>query len=417
MTSSWWLPWNLARRFRRSKHKNRFVNFISASSTLGIALGCCVLIVLLSVMNGFQKALEDELLSLVPHVEYQAVHDGLRDWRQVVEDAEAHPRVLAAAPVTVVNTMIQQGRGFKGVSARAIDPELEPRVSSLPDYISAADWQRFKDNPQGMILGQGLATELGLEVGDGLTLLVPRVGQDRSRMQAPRRLTVTLAGTFRLGGELDYQQAYLHLALGQEAMGLSTEANSVRLRVDDLYQAPVIAAQVAATLSEHAYIRDWTRSEGHLYRDIQLVRTVMYLVLVLVLAVASFNIVSTLVMVVQEKKASIAILKTMGASDALIMRTFILQGSLNGVLGILLGGIAGVLLAWQLPAIFQWLENTFALVLLADDIYFISSIPTQIAWYDVLLVIGVALLLSMLATIYPAWKATQVDPAKALVSA
>jgi lipoprotein-releasing system permease protein len=417
MRSTWSLPWTLARRFRRSKHKNRFVNFISASSTTGIALGCAVLITLLSVMNGFEKALEEEFLSLVPHVEFQAVRDGLHDWEAVVAQAERHPQVIAAAPVTQVNGMIQQGRGFKGVNARAIDPVLEPRVSALPDYVSESAWQRFSDDRDSILLGYGLASELGLSSGDSLTLLVPRVDSNNQRMQAPRRVRLQVAGTFRLGGELDYQQAYIHLKTGAEAMGLSSDANSVRLRLRDLYEAPVVASEVAATLNEYAYISNWTRSDGHLYRDIQLVRTVMYLVLVLVLAVASFNIVSTLVMVVQEKRGSIAILKSMGASDGLILRTFVLQGSLNGALGTLVGTLFGLLLAWQLPALLGWLENTFSLVLLADDIYFISSIPTDIRLYDVVLVAGVAMIMSVLATLYPAWKATQVDPARALVTA
>lgn len=409
------LAWMWARRFRRSKHKNRFVNFISASSTAGIALGCAALIVLLSVMNGFQKALEEQLLSLVPHIEFQAVHGGLRDWRTIVEMAEAHPQVVAAAPVTIVNSMLQQGRSFKGVGARAIDPELEPRVSGLTDYVMPEDWQRFTANSQSILLGQGLANELNLTVGDNVTLLVPRVERGRQSLQAPQRVNFELAGTFRLGGELDYQQAYIHLSVGQQAMGLLTEANGVRLRVDDVYQAPRIASEVVAQLNEYAYVNDWTRTEGHLYRDIQLVRTVMYLVLVLVLAVASFNIVSTLVMVVQEKRTAIAILKTMGADESAIMRTFMFQGTINGLFGILFGGVFGVILALQLPTIFGWLENTFGFALLPDDIYFVSSIPTHVQWQDVVLVLGVALLMSVLATLYPAYKATQVNPARALV--
>lgn len=409
------LAWLMARRFRRSKHKNRFVNFISASSTVGIALGCAALITLLSVMNGFQKALEEQLLSLVPHIEYQAVRDGLRDWRGIVELAEQHPQVIAAAPVTVVNSMLQQGRSFKGVSARAIDPQLETRVSGLNEVVSAADWQRFSDDTQSIILGYGLAEELGLEVGDTITLLVPRVERGRQSLQAPRRVQLQLAGTFRLGGELDYQQAYLHLQVGQQAMGLSTEANGVRLRIKNVYDAPLVASQIASQLSEYAYISDWTRTEGHLYRDIQLVRSVMYLVLILVLAVASFNIVSTLVMVVQEKRSAIAILKTMGATDGLILRTFVYQGTINGILGVVFGGLAGVLLAWQLPSLLQWLEQLFAFSLLPEDIYFISAIPTQILWQDIVLVLSVAMLTSVLATLYPAWKATQINPARALV--
>lgn len=409
------LAWMWARRFRRSKHKNRFVNFISASSTTGIALGCAALIVLLSVMNGFQKALENQLLSLLPHIEFQAVHGGLRDWQAIVAAAEAHPDVVAAAPVTLVNSMLQQGRVFKGVAARAINPELELRVSGLTDFVLPADWQRFARNQQSILLGQGLANELGLTVGDNVTLLVPRVEHGRQSLQAPQRVNFELAGTFRLGGELDYQQAYIHLSVGQQAMGLSSEANGVRLRVNDVYQAPRIAAEMVAQLNEYAYVSDWTRTEGHLYRDIQLVRTVMYLVLVLVLAVASFNIVSTLVMVVQEKRAAIAILKTMGADEATILRTFMFQGTINGLFGVLFGGVFGVVLALQLPSLFGWLENTFGFALLPDDIYFVSSIPTDVQWQDVALVVGVALLMSILATLYPAYKATQVNPARALV--
>lgn len=409
------LAWMWARRFRRSKHKNRFVNFISASSTTGIALGCAALIVLLSVMNGFQKALENQLLSLLPHIEFQAVHGGLRDWQAIVAAAEAHPDVVAAAPVTLVNSMLQQGRVFKGVAARAINPELELRVSGLSDFVLPADWQRFARNQQSILLGQGLANELGLTVGDNVTLLVPRVEHGRQSLQAPQRVNFELAGTFRLGGELDYQQAYIHLSVGQQAMGLSSEANGVRLRVNDVYQAPRIAAEMVAQLNEYAYVSDWTRTEGHLYRDIQLVRTVMYLVLVLVLAVASFNIVSTLVMVVQEKRAAIAILKTMGADEATILRTFMFQGTINGLFGVLFGGVFGVVLALQLPSLFGWLENTFGFALLPDDIYFVSSIPTDVQWQDVALVVGVALLMSILATLYPAYKATQVNPARALV--
>lgn len=408
------LAWTLARRFRRSRHKNRFVNFISASSTIGIALGCTVLITLLSLMNGFQKALEEEFLSLVPHVEFQAVRDGLRDWQAVVAIAEQHPQVIAAAPVTVVNAMVQQGSRFKGVAARAILPEYETRVSGLAEYVSDADWQRFLQTEQGILLGRGLADDLGVQVGDPVTILVPRVEQGRQSIQAPRRIQLVMAGTFRLGGELDYQQAYFHLAQGQQAMGLSTPANGVRLRIRNVYDAPLVASQVAGELSEYAYISDWTRTEGHLYRDIQLVRGVMYIVLVLVLAVASFNIVSTLIMVVQEKRTQIAILKTMGAGNGLLLRTFMLQGSLNGVLGVVIGGVCGVMLGMYLPALLSALEDMFNFTLLADDIYFVSSIPTDVRLPDVLLVLGVAMVTSVLATLYPAWRATRVNPARAL---
>lgn len=404
----------LATRFRRFKNVSGYLSFISRSSTVGIALGCAILIILLSVMNGFHKALEDDLLAIVPHVEFEAVSGSLKNWRAVAELAEQHEQVIAAAPVIRLTAMVQQQRRFHGIDIRAIEPELESRVSRVEDFTSAADWQAFSKDPDSILLGKGLATTLGLEKGDGLLVLVPLINNDTNMNRAPKRLWLTYRGTFSFGGELDYRQAYMHLSKAQQLTASIDGANAVRLRVNNVYAAPRIAAELGYKLEEHAYMHDWTRTEGHLYRDIQLVRTVMYIVLVLVLAVASFNIVATLMMQVEEKRAAIAILKTMGASDGLILRTFVWQGALNGVPGALVGAMVGWLLALSLPGILLWWEQLQGSALLASDIYFINRIPVHVMWQDVVLVTLVALLMSLVATLYPAYRASQLAPAESL---
>lgn len=409
------LAFVLARRFRQAKQSSSgYVGFISRSSTIGIALGCAILITLLSIMNGFHKALEDDLLAIIPHVEFESVTGTLNDWRSVKGTAEAHEQVLAAAPVMRMTGMVQQQRRFYGVDIRAIESTLEPQVSKLTEYTSGVHWQAFEEDPEGVLLGAGLADNLGLSIGDKLLVIVPEVNSTGGTNRAPKRLWLTYQGAFSFGGELDYRQAYMHLSKAQQLMGTEDAANAVRLRVNDVYAAPHIAAEVGFELSEYAYMHDWTRSQGHLYRDIQMVRTVMYIVLFLVLAVASFNIVATLMMQVEEKRAAIAILKTMGAADSLILRMFVWQGALNGIPGALVGALLGWLLATELPSILQGVELLVGHSLLAGDIYFVNRIPVDVQGGDIVLVVGVALVMSLVATLYPAYRASQLAPAASL---
>ncbi|EGN75610.1 lipoprotein releasing system, transmembrane protein, LolC/E family [Idiomarina sp. A28L] len=407
------LPFLLARRFRKSREKTRYLSFISASSTIGIGLACAILIILLSVMNGFQKALETDFLSMVPHVEYQAAQGGLKDWREIVAAAEQHPGVKAAAPAIKLSAMVQQPGRFRGVQLRAINTDLEPAVSGITRYLPADEWRNFVANPDGILLGKGLADALQLGLGDRINLIIPQLQQGNA-LSAPQRINSEIVGIFAMGGELDFQQAYIHLATGQSAAKIATEAASVRLALHNVYDAPRIAREVAGDITDYAFIHDWTRTEGHLYRDIQLVRTIMYLVLVLVLAVASFNIVSTLIMVVREKQASIAILRTMGATPKLIVATFVWQGSLNGVVGALLGSAIGTVAAALLPQLLGWFEQILNFSLLPAELYFISSIPSDVSVRDVFLVAGVAIATSVLATLYPAWQAAKLTPVQAL---
>lgn len=404
----------LARRFRRFKNVSGYLSFISRSSTLGIALGCAILILLLSVMNGFQKVLEEDLLSLVPQVEFESVHGPLRDWRRVAAQVEQDEQVLAAAPVTRFAAMVQQQRRFHGIEVRAIVPELEVRVSRLADFTAAADWQDFVDNENGVLLGQGLAEQLGLNKGDVFTLMVPNLVADGQHKQAPKPLQLTYLGAIVFGGELDFRQAYMHLSKIQQLFATPDAAHAVRLKIADIYQAPYLANQLGFSLDEYTYIHNWTRTEGHLYRDIQLVRAIMYLVLLLVLAVASFNIVATLMMQVEEKRAAIAILKTMGASDGLVLRTFVWQGALNGIPGACVGALLGCGLTWLLPRFLTAWEHWLGAPLLAQDIYFVSRIPVDLQLSNVLLVMATAIVMSLVATLYPALQASRLPPVESL---
>ncbi|WP_404399449.1 lipoprotein-releasing ABC transporter permease subunit [Idiomarina seosinensis] len=404
------LTWNIARRFRKNSSAQGFLSFISTSSTLGIILGCAVLIAALSMMNGFQNALQDKLLKVVPHVEYQRVSGTFDNWQQIAGVAQADEAVVAVSPVIQKTAMAQSGRQFKGVVLQGIEPQMS--ASGINDFISAAAMRALSQSPSGIILGAGLAETLQLTVGEQVTLLLAQQGE--RAFQSPRRHTLTIVGLFEFGGEIDHQNAYVSLSTARQLAGIDSGVTGIRLTLRDVFDAPQVAQRVGNKLPDLVYVNHWMRTHGHLYRDIELVRTVIYLVLVLVMAVACFNIVSTLVLTVTKKRSQIAMLKTMGLVDQKIVMIFVWQGLQNGLRGACWGALAGSLLALSLPDLMFWLEQALALQLLNDDVYFVSKIPSQLHWQDVVLVTSVALAMSLLATLYPAWRATRVAPAKAL---
>ncbi|MGM0630405.1 MAG: lipoprotein-releasing ABC transporter permease subunit [Pseudomonadota bacterium] len=405
------LAWLIARRFRQGTTKQGFLSFISASSTIGIALGCAVLIAALSMMNGFNQVLQNKLLAVVPQVEYSAVEGHLDDWELVAEIAERHPQVVATAPGINSTVMVQTQSTFHGIQVRGVSAEQEQKVSSLSDYVSKDDWQRWQQKG-GLLLGAGLAEKLELKVGDSVSVLTPEKSEQGFR--SPDRVRLQVTGLFRFGGQIDYHNAYVSLDTAMNELDFARNVSSVRLRVKDVFSAPAVAREVGNELPELVYLDDWTRSHGHLYRDIELVRWVVYLVLILVMAVACFNIVSTLIMTVAKKRSQIAMLKTLGMKDKTLLQSFVLQGFMNGLYGVVIGCVCGILLAQFLPNIMLALETWFNFDVLSSDIYFVGEVPSEWIWADVLLVAGVALLMSLLATLYPAWRAVKVEPAKAL---
>lgn len=407
-------------RYVRSRHSKGFSSFISASSTIGIAIGVMVLIVVLSAMNGFERALATHLLSIVPHAEVLAVNEPINKWPKNVALIQQNSNVIAAAPFIKTQGMMQKSAALKGVEIRGVDVELEQQVSAISRYIITGSWQDLSLE-NGVVIGAGVARKLAVEVGDKVQLLLPPATlshQQTSKNQqfpVPMSQQATIVGVFKFGGTIDDTQVFINLAKAGELLGYKAdEVQGIRLKVDDVFAAPSIIRQVAYNFDFYVYMLDWTRSHGHLFNDIQLVRLVMFIVLVLVIAVASFNIVSTLIMAVNEKKSDIAILKTMGAKSSTIMASFMFQGLMNGIVGCALGAALGILISLNLTDIIRAIETTLSVEFLSADVYFIDFLPTLLREQDVINTVVTALVMSLLATIYPAWRATKVEPAKVL---
>ncbi len=410
-------------RYVRSRHGNGFSSFISASSTIGIALGVLVLIVVLSAMNGFERELSQRLLSIVPHGELVAVNTPIENWPNQVQKIQRKPHVIAAAPVIKLTGMMQKGSELKGIELRGVDVKLESLVSEITSFMISGDWQNLSQE-NGVVIGAGVAKKLGVKVGDKVQVLLPKTtapdvsnqGQQLSRkFPALLKRNVTIVGIFKFGGTIDDLLVYSSLAQAADIMQYQAgQVQGIRIKVDDVFLAPQVIRNVANQFNHHVYIEDWTRTQGHVFNDIQLVRMVMFIVLVLVIAVASFNIVSTLIMAVNEKKSDIAILKTMGASSATIMGSFMIQGLVNGVLGCVVGAFLGVYLSLNLTGIIINIEALLGITILSADVYFIDFIPSQLNPSDIYFTVITALILSLIATVYPAWRATKIEPADVL---
>lgn len=417
----------LAMRYVRSRQGQGFSTFISASSTIGIALGTMILIVVLSAMNGFEKELANKLLSIVPHAELMSVNKPIPAWSENIKRIQNNPQVVAVAPVIILTGMMQHKTQLKALEIRGVDVTLETQVSDIEKYIVEGSWQALSnksnnkdDNDSignGIIIGAGVAKKLAVKLGDNVQLLLPSNNNAAKQnvFSAPVKRYVKIVGIFKFGGVIDDTLAYVSLAQAADIKHYKPgETQGIRLKFTDVFAAPKIIKDVAYTFDHYVYIKDWTRTQGHLFNDIQLVRMVMFIVLVLVIAVASFNIVSTLIMAVNNKRSDIAILKTMGANSTLIMLTFIYQGLVNGLLGSVIGGFLGVILALNLADIVVFIERLFTLNLLSADVYFIDHIPSHLNMSDVYITVLTALIMSLLATIYPAWQATKIEPAQVL---
>lgn len=402
-------------RFSRAKQRNKMVSFISLSSTIGIAVGVAVIIIGLSAMNGFERELQNRVLSVIPHGEFEGVKGPINDWQTLMAQATKSPQVVAAAPYVKFTALAEKGTQLKAIEVRGVDPQRERAVSRLSEYVTDEAWSQFAPGQQQVILGKGVADQLGVGVGDYLTLMIP--GSDGSaRVQAPRRVRVKVSGLLSLNGQIDHSLALLPLQDAQQYARIGDAVSGVAIKVTDVLNASRIVRDVGQTLNEYVYLRSWQQKFGFLYRDIQMVRTIMYLVMVLVIGVASFNIVSTLMMAVKDRAAEIAILRTMGASDGLVKRIFVWQGVFSGVLGSIVGSILGVLIAFNLTTLIKGLESLIGHHFLSGDIYFVDFLPSQVQSGDVLLVSGTAIVLSLLATWYPAKRASKLNPASVLSS-
>ncbi|MCJ0813738.1 lipoprotein-releasing ABC transporter permease subunit LolE [Vibrio vulnificus] len=405
----------IGRRFSQAKQRNKMVSFISLSSTIGIAVGVAVIIIGLSAMNGFERELQSRVLSVIPHAELEGVRAPVENWQSVMTQAVANPKVVAAAPYVKFTGLVERGNKLKAVEVRGVEPDFEQAVSTMSQFIDQQAWSQFLPGQNQVIVGRGVANELGVDIGDYVTLLIPQTGES-TKVQAPKRVRVKVTGMLTLNGQIDHNLVLLPMADAQQYNHLGEGVTGIALKTNDVLNAQAIVREVGRQIDVYVYLRSWQQQFGFLYRDIQLVRTIMYLVMVLVIGVACFNIVSTLMMAVKDRASEIAILRTMGAGDGLIKRIFVWQGVFSGVLGSVLGSVVGVLVALNLTTLIKGLERAIGHQFLSGDIYFVDFLPSQLRLDDVLLVSGTAIVLSIVATWYPAARAAKLKPAAVLSS-
>ena len=401
-------------RYLRARRASRFVSFISLVSLLGVAVGVAALIVVLSVMNGFEQELRGRLLNLSAHGVVTAPGGGLEDWRRPLAQVSDMPGVTGAAPFVEVQAMLSSDGRLKGTLLRGIDPALEGAVSEVGRHLLAGSLDALQPGSDALLLGRLLAARLQVGLGDAVSLLVP-TGTDGGTRLVPRMRRFTVVGLFEVGmEEQDGTLALAHLEDAAAARGRPGEVSGLRLRFADLFAAPEVTRALAAALGPGYEARDWTGENASYFRAVRIEKTMMTLILSLVIAVAAFNIVATLVMVVGDKRAEIAILRTMGLPPGSVMRIFVVQGALIGCVGTLLGVAFGVPLAMHAGSIMPALESLFGFSLLPADVYYISRLPSELRWGQVYVVTGIALVLCLLSTLYPSLRAARTEPAEAL---
>ena len=401
-------------RYTRAKRRNHFISFISLISMCGIALGVAALIVVLSVMNGFQKELRTRILGVASHVQISGPGGELAAWQQAADQAAQHPQVRAAAPYVAAQGMLSFDQTVRGALVRGILPDAEENVADFNQYMRGGSMQVLKPGEFGIVLGAELARALQVFIGDKVTLIAPQ-GLVTPAAILPRLKQFKVVGLFEAGMyEYDSGLALVHLADAQALYRMEDRVSGVRLKLDDLFAAPRVARELLSRIEGDVRIADWTRSHANFFRAVQIEKNVMFIILLLIVAVAAFNIVSTLVMAVTDKESDIAILRTLGASPGSIMQVFIVQGALIGVIGLALGLAGGIALALNIDVVVPAIERLFNTQFLAKEVYYISELPSDLQWRDVGVITAVSFVLTLLATLYPSWRASRVNPAEAL---
>ena len=404
----------IGRRYVRSRSSNGFISLISAISMLGIAIAVAVLIVVLSVVNGFERELTDRLLAMSAHATIEHPDQRLEDWPAWVAVAEAEERVAAAAPFINGQGLLVFGDRLSGAEFRGVEPTLEDKVSGVDETVIAGSLDQLVAGEYNIVLGVELAEELGASVGDKVTVTLAE-GMVTPAGVVPRTRRFTVAGIYRVGMyEFDRRLAFVNLGDAQKLFRKADDVSGIRLSVTDVFAAPAIVREAALAGGGGVLVSDWTRRHINFFRSIQITKSILFVILLMVIAVAAFNIVSTLVMVVKDKQADIAILRTAGATPGDILRVFVTQGSVIGIVGTLGGMLLGVLLSLNLENIVQFMEATFGIKFLASDVYFISDLPADLRIPDVVRICSISLVLALLSTVYPAWRGARTMPAEAL---
>jgi lipoprotein-releasing system permease protein len=409
----WQIGWRYTRAGRAGR-RNGFISFISGVSMLGIGLGVAALIIVLSVMNGFQKEVRDRMLSVVAHVElYESSGQPLPDWRATATQAKQNPAVVGAAPFVVAQTLVGRGEELRGVVVRGIEPADEAQVTDLARKERDTTLATLKAGEWNIVIGRELARLLGVRVGDKVTVAAPG-GQVTPAGVVPRLKQFTVSGLFEVG-HYEYDSALALVALGDAAtLFRSGGPTGVQLRLADVHQARVVGDQLAQQMGPGFIVRDWTRTNRSWYEAVQVEKRMLFIILTLIVAVAAFNLVSTLVMTVTDKRADIAILRTLGASPRSIMGVFIVQGATSGVMGTLGGVALGLAVAFNIDVIVPAIERLLGVAFLPGSIYVISRMPSEPLASDIVPVVVISLVLALLATLYPSWRASRVNPAEAL---
>jgi len=401
-------------RARRGSGRNGFVSFIAMVSMAGIALGVAALIVVLSVMNSFQDELRNRILAVASHIEIRGLNAGIGDWQAIARLAQGNPRVRAAAPYVLGQAMMSAGDVNRGALLRGIDPALEDTVADIGKHMRAGALSNLVPGEFGIVLGAELARALGARMGDSVVAITPQ-GTVTPAGTLPRLKSFRVVGVFEIGMfEFDSGLALIHLADAQKLYRMDDTVSGVRLKLDDMFAAPAVARQLLSVVPADAEVRDWTLNHANFFRAVAIEKRVMFIILTLIVAVAAFNIVSAQVMVVTDKQADIAILRTLGAAPSSILTIFVIQGALVGAIGTLLGVAGGVALALNVGTVVPFIERTFGIQFLDKSVYYISELPSDLQRGDVTLIALIALALALLATLYPSWRAAKVNPAEAL---
>ncbi len=412
-------PFFISWRYQRGKQKNPLVALIAKFSAIGIALGVAVLIVGLSAMNGFERELNQRILAVVPHAEIlsapNATDPTIHHWLNLEKRLQQNAQIKGISPFVSFTALVENGSKLKVVQVKGVEKQAEDRVSSLGNFVQEQGWDKF-EKEGGLVLGSGIARELDVKSGDWVTLLISQQNGDEQLAQ-PTRERVQVTAILRLDGQLDYSYALLPLAQAQEFLTYKPDQiTGVELKLDDPFSVKNLDLSMLNDYPQMLYIQNWIGKFGYMYRDIQLIRTVMYIAMVLVIGVACFNIVSTLIMAVKDKQGDIAIMRTLGANNAFIKRIFIWYGLQAGMKGCLMGIVLGIILALNLTTFIQGIEWVIGKKLLSGDVYFVDFLPSELHWSDVLMVLIAALALSLMASFYPASRAAKLQPAQVLSS-
>ncbi len=401
-------------RYTRAKRRNQFISFITLSSFTGIAIGVWALITVLSVMNGFQAEIRERILGMASHATISSMNGKLQDWQSVGELVERQPHVEGTAPYIQKEAMLTNAANVHGALVRGIEPEEEKKVSEVSEHMIRGSYDALNKSKYGIILGRYLARSIGAVVGSKITMVTPSANVTPAGIM-PRLKRFTVVGIFEMGhNQYDANMALIHIRDAQVLFKMKGLVTGLRLKLDDLYNAPRISRQIEGKIPGYHRVIDWTQHHANLFRAINIEKTMMLIILSLIIAVAAFNIVSTLVIVVNDKQADIAILRTLGASPGMIMRIFISQGMVIGLVGTVLGIVTGILTAQNIQTIVPALESLLGIKFLAPEIYLISDLPSEMKWSDVFITGTISFCLTVLATIYPAWRASRVQPAEAL---